>query len=84
MPVFEHGQWNAICDQCGFEFKARQLRLQWNNLRTCCGPGTNECWEPQHPQEFIRGKKDNQNPPWVRPEPPEINVGPGDVKPEDL
>ena len=84
MPRFDLGKWNAICDRCGFEYKSDQLRLEWTNLRTCCGPGTNECWEPRHPQDFVKGKPDRQAPPWVRPEPPEITVGPGDVKPEDL
>lgn len=84
MPVYVKGQWNAICDQCGFEYKSAQIRLQWNGLRTCCGPDTNGCWEPRHPQEFVKGKADKQAPPWTRPEPPEINVGPGDVKAEDL
>jgi hypothetical protein len=84
MSTYEHGQWDADCDQCGFTYKARQLRLQWNNLRTCSGPGTNECWEPRHPQEFVRGKKDQQAPPWVRPEGPEITLAVNEVTPEDL
>lgn len=37
----------------------------------CDGPGTNYCWEPRHPQDFVRGVKDKQTPPWVRPEPPD-------------
>jgi hypothetical protein len=36
------------------------------------------------PQEFVRGKKDQQAPPWVRPEGPEITLTPGQVTPEDL
>lgn len=66
---YEQGQWNAICDRCGFKYKARQLRLEWNGLRTCCGAGTTNCWEPRHPQDFVKGKADRQAPPWVRPEP---------------
>lgn len=34
----------------------------------CFGEGTNNCWEPRHPQDFVRGVKDKQTPPWVRPE----------------
>lgn len=71
MTHYEHGQWNAICDRCGFEFKARKVKLEWTGLRVCAGAGTNECWEPRHPQEKVRGKHDRQAPPWVRPEPPE-------------
>lgn len=65
---YEHGQWNAVCDRCGFEYKSRQLSKEWNGLRTCKGAGTNECWEPRHPQDFVRGKIDNQTVPWTRPE----------------
>lgn len=67
--MYEHGQWNAQCDRCGFKYKARQLRPEWNGLKTCSGNGTNNCWEPRHPQDFTRGKKDDQNPSWTRPEP---------------
>ena len=81
---FVIGQWNAVCDQCGFEYKSSQLRLQWNNLRTCCGPGTNGCWEPRHPQEMMRGKRDEQAPPWVRPQPPDRELAVNEVQPEDL
>lgn len=67
--MYEHGQHNVLCDRCGFKYKARQLRLEWNGLRTCHGEGTNGCWEVRHPQEFIKGKEDRQAPPWTRPEP---------------
>lgn len=69
--AFEAGQWNAICDRCGFKFKARQLRAEWNGLRTCHGTGTNGCWEPRHPQDYVRGKVDDQKPSWTRPEAPD-------------
>lgn len=75
--TFEKGQWNALCDRCGFKFKARQLRLEWTGLRTCCGAGTNDCWEERHPQESVRGQADRQAPPWARPEPPDTEVEPG-------
>tara|TARA_R110000782_G_scaffold218427_1_gene305776 strand:- start:10087 stop:10353 length:267 start_codon:yes stop_codon:yes gene_type:complete len=81
------GQWNVICDRCGFEYKSRQLRKEWTGLRVCDGAGTNECFETRNPQDFLRGRKDQQNPPWVRPEPAEIDVSPGsgnEVDPGDL
>ena len=65
---YEHGQWNVICDRCGSEYKARQLRMEWTGLRVCSGPLTRNCWEPRHPQDFVRGVKDPQAPPWTRPE----------------
>lgn len=65
---YKHGSWNCICDRCGFKYKAEQIRMEWNGLRVCSGKGTNDCWEPRHPQDFVRGKRDQQAPPWVRPE----------------
>jgi hypothetical protein len=84
MTEWAEGQWKVACDRCGFWYKSDQLRLEWNNLRTCCGHGTNNCWEVRHPQEFVKGVKDRQAPPWVRPAPPDIELQPGDVTPEDL
>lgn len=77
MTSFAMGQWKADCDRCGFTYKSRQLRLEWTGLRVCSGPGTNDCWEPRHPQDFLRGKKDRQAPPWVRPEQEGTDVSPG-------
>lgn len=82
--AFELGQWNAVCDRCGFEFKARHLRLEWTGLRVCSGPSTNDCWEQRHPQDFVRGQKDRQSPPWVRPEAPDVFITPGPIDPDAL
>jgi len=84
MDNYRHGQWNAICDRCGFKFKSNQLKKEWNGLRTCHGAGTNNCWEPRHPQDFKRGKPDRQAPPWTKPEPVDVFRGPNDVTPDDL
>lgn len=81
---YAHGKWNAICDRCGFEYKSDQLRKEWNNLRTCSGPGTNDCWEIRQPQEFVRGKPDRQAPPWTRPEQPDVFLQPNQVSRDDL
>lgn len=81
-PRFELGQHNADCDRCGFTFKARQLRKEWNGLRVC-----GDCWEPRHPQDSLRGKPDRQANDWSRPrtEGPDVSPGSGDeVTPEDL
>lgn len=75
--MFNSGQWNAICDRCGFEYKSPSLRREWTGLMACSGSGTNECWEKRHPQDFVRGKADKQNPGWVRSEPPDQFVTPG-------
>lgn len=60
---YAHGQWNAICDRCGFKFKSSQLRKEWTGYRVCSG-----CFEPRHPQDYLKGRKDKQSPPWTRPD----------------
>jgi len=35
----------AQCDRCSFEYPLRQLKKEWNGLKTCP-----ECYEPKHPQ----------------------------------
>lgn len=61
---YKSGQWNAICDRCGFEYKSSQLRKTWDGLMVC-----NKDWEQRNAQEFVRGVSDQQAPSWTRPEP---------------
>ena len=61
--------WNAVCDRCGFEFKSYELQKEWTGNMTC-----KRCWEPRHPQDFVRGVPDNQVPPWTRPEPADVFI----------
>jgi hypothetical protein len=87
MSSFELGKWKAVCQRCGFDYKNTQLRLEWTGLRVCSGAGTNDCYEVRHPQDFVKGKEDRQAPPWVSPEPDEIDVSVGsgnEVSAEDL
>lgn len=80
--MFESGQWNVICQRCGFKYKARQLRQEWTGLRVCSGTGTNGCWEPRHPQDGVIGKADKQAPPWASPEPADVDAT--DIEWDDL
>lgn len=57
------GTWRAQCDRCGFDYHADQMKKEWNGLRVC-----KSCWEPRHPQEFVRGRKDDSSVPWTRSE----------------
>jgi len=60
---YKPNDYNAICDRCGFKFKASDLKKEWTGWMVC-----DSCWEPRHPQEFLRGKEDNSNVPWSRPD----------------
>jgi len=60
-----------VCDVCGFEYRASQTRRRWDNLIVCDAD-----YETRHPQDFVRGRKDRQNVPDPRPEPPDVFLGP--------
>ena len=62
-PRYDNGDWKTICDVCGREYKASQLKQRWDGLKTC-----SDDWEPRQPQDFVRGVADTQAPPWTRPE----------------
>ena len=63
---YKPGDWNAICDICGFEYKASELRKQWDGIMACP-----KDWTPRQPQDFVRGVKDDQHVPWTRDEAPD-------------
>lgn len=60
---FKSGQWNAICDRCGREFKSGELRKDWQGLMVC-----SKDFEYRHPQDFLKISPEKVTPPWVRPE----------------
>lgn len=81
MPINKVSQpksysYNVICDRCGFKYKNYQLRKEYDGFMVCYGPETNKCWEPRHPQEFVKGVVDAHPLPFTRPEPAEIDVSP--------
>ena len=57
------GTWNALCDRCGFKFKAEELRKEWTGWMVC-----ERCYDPRHPQEFLKGHADNPQVAWTRPD----------------
>jgi hypothetical protein len=65
---FAEGQWNAICQQCGLKRKSGEIVLRWDGLMVCKTTVNPGCWEPRQPQDFVRGVKDEQAPPWTRPD----------------
>lgn len=69
----KRGDWNAICDVCGFKFKASELRKRWDNLRVC-----KDDWELRQPQDFLKSRPDKQNVPWTRPDSDETAIVNGD------
>ena len=58
------GDFNFICDVCGFKKKASEGRERWDGLRAC-----QSCWEPRQPQDFVQTKEDKIVTDWARVEP---------------
>jgi hypothetical protein len=63
---YKPGDNNAICDRCGFKYKASELRKTWDGLMVC-----DKDFEVRHPQDFVRGVKDDQHVAVSRPEAPD-------------
>ena len=57
------GDYNAICESCGFKYKASQLKKRWDGLMVCDAD-----WEARHPLDFIRGRKEDMSVPWTSPD----------------
>ncbi len=65
---FRSGDWNAICDVCGFKRKASQMTQRWDGLMVCEPTIKQGCWEIRHPQDLLRPIPDQSALPWTRPE----------------
>lgn len=75
---YKQGDYNAICDECGFKFKASELKRRWDGLMVCKAD-----WNPRQPQDFVRGTVDSKPLPFTRPESNDVFLEPGDVQASD-
>lgn len=69
----------VICDECGFKVHASKTRKRWDGMQVCL-----KDWEPRHPQDFVRGRRDRQKVSVSRPGPPDVFIEPNDVTADDL
>ena len=69
---YKPGDYNAICDGCGAKFKASELAKDWKGFFKCT-----KCWEPRHPQDFVRAYPGAEPSPvpFVRPPPEPVYEG---------
>lgn len=67
------GDWNAICQRCGFKYKASAIRKEWTGLMVC-----SECYETRHPQDLIQINTETIATPWASPEPTDTFITVGD------
>jgi hypothetical protein len=66
------GQWNVICDVCGFEFKSSEIKKRWDGLLVCHAD-----FELDHPQKYIKVQPDGLPVPsdMIRAEPEDTFIG---------
>lgn len=59
------------CPRCGMQRRLRTFKTEWNGMRVC-----EECFDPRHPQERVKGVPDRQfvNDPRPDPEPIELSI----------
>lgn len=53
-PGYEPGNHWVECERCAFVYRQAQMRTEWTGLHVC-----KACWEPRHPQDFVRGRGDD-------------------------
>lgn len=66
-------EYNAICDVCGFKFKASMLKKRWDGYMVC-----KHDYETRHSLDFYTTRNDAHLLPWTRPD----SIG-EDVSPYD-
>lgn len=64
------GDYNALCFECGFKFKASMLKRHWQGYYVC-----RTCFEPRQPQDFVRSVPDLMTVPWTQPKPADRWLG---------
>jgi hypothetical protein len=47
--TYKAGSWNVVCQRCGINHKAEELRKEWNGLMVC-----SYCYETRHPQDLLK------------------------------
>jgi len=55
--------WNAVCDVCGFKFKASDLRERWDGLIVC-----QEDYERRHISDFYKTEPEIISVPYTSPD----------------
>jgi len=53
-----------VCDRCGGVYRRSEMRKEWTGLWVC----KRGCWEPRHPQDFVKTKIDEQAVEVARPD----------------
>ena len=65
----ELGNWNVVCDVCGFRFKNTELRDRWDGKKVC-----SKDFETRHTMDLYKARTENPGVPWTRKEPTDTFV----------
>ena len=52
--MYHPGDYKVVCDRCGITYLRSECQYDWEGLLVC----SRGCWEPRHPQEFVRAVPD--------------------------
>ena len=55
-PGYDPGNHWLDCDRCGCTIRKNDAMITWDDLVVCP-----DDWEPRHPQDFVRGRADDQS-----------------------
>lgn len=72
---YKPGSHYKICDRTGFAMRAEDARTEWTGAVV-----RKDVFEARHPQDFVRGRADNQTVPNARPRPDDVFVDSNDVQ----
>lgn len=68
-----------LCPVCGLKTRVSDGRRRWDKEYVC-----KDCWEPRHPQEQVRARRDRITAPISRPEPTDSFIEVTDTTVDDL
>jgi len=67
--TYRMGTYNAVCEVCGFQYKADEMRERYDGLFVCDAD-----YENKHPLEYTKVIKEDQTVPRPAPDPTPIFV----------
>ena len=67
-PEWKSGNIWVNCQRCGFTYRQSEVNKEWTGLIVC----KEHCWEPRHPQDFVKAIKDDQSPKGLHNSDPDI------------
>jgi len=63
------GNFWRICDRCKKKVRMSNTAREWTGVIVC-----KSCWEPRHPQDFVKGREEDQSVTDPRPEPADVFI----------